>query len=196
VILLKGVGGFKLQSCFLLARAAACGLAVFVGCGPQVDPRIEQLRHQVLTTSLNAQPSTIAATLSALAPDSEVTVAGRIYGGDATAFDPAKASFSIIDLPEPGHRHDDPGDCPFCKHKLADAAMAIVQISGADGNPIDIAADKLLGLSKNEDVIVSGRASKVGDLLMIQAGSVQRLDKEAAEKLAAAFAAANAKPAE
>ncbi len=165
------------------------GLLMFAGCGKSEDPRIQQFRQQILTSNAPANPASIAATLSSLEPDSEVTIVGRIYGGETSPFDSAKASFSIIELPEPGHNHDDPGDCPFCKHKLAEAAMAIVQVCDSTGATLDMPADKLLGLSKNQDLVVTGRANKVGEVLMIQASSIHSLAKEAAEKMAKEFAA-------
>ena len=163
---------------------------MMAGCGKQEDPRVAEFRQRVLVTSVAMEPSSIAATLAKpdLTSNGEVTIAGRIYGGKTKPFEDGEASFSLIELPEPGHNHDDPGDCPFCKHKLDEAAMAMVQICDSAGKPVNIAADKLLGLTEKQDIAVSGHAKKVGDLLLIEATTIQVLSTESSNNLASLFA--------
>lgn len=148
------------------------------GCDTTTAPVADDgYRQQFLTNSLDTTPSTIAAVLQQESWESPVTVVGRIYGGDQNPFDANSASFTVVERPEAGHDHEDPSDCVFCKRKLADAAMAVVKLVDSAGKPIPQAADQLLGLKKNQDVIVHGKPSKVGDLLVIAADKIQILDR-------------------
>jgi hypothetical protein len=144
------------------------------GCDKSTVPVADNgYRQQFLTNSLDATPSTIAAVLQQDSWESPVTVVGRIYGGDQNPFDAKSASFTVVERPEAGHDHEDPSDCVFCKRKLADGAMAVVKLVDPNGKPISQSADQLLGLKKNQDVIVQGKPSKVGDLLVIAADKIQ-----------------------
>lgn len=165
----------------------AITIASCTGCKPQEDPLVQQSRQRFLVNDFSGDPSPIVALAGTTQLPSEVTIAGRIYGGELSPFDPDVATFTIIELPEPGHSHDDPGDCPFCKHKADNAAMAVVQVLDEQGQPLGVPANKLLGLKTNQDVVVTGTPSKVGDLLMVNASAIHVLSEDAAQKLAAKF---------
>jgi hypothetical protein len=47
-----------------------------------------------------------------------------------------------------------------------------------DGEVLKPSADKLLGLRKNQDVVVVGTASKVGDIMLVRASSLHVLSSE------------------
>lgn len=155
-----------------------CGLSAFVvvgsllGCnGPIIDPSIEKYRQKFLSDDLSPAGLTIGAAKEGLSNNAEVTITGRIAAGDDNPFDPEKAMFVLSELPEEGHDHD-AGDCPFCKRKEANSPIAIVQFSDGQGNPINIAADKLFGLKQKQHVTVVGDASIVGDQLIVSAKSL------------------------
>ena len=162
------------------------------GCGRKEDPRLAHWQQQLLTSTCPQNPLSIASVSNSAALADEVTLAGRIYGGKQSPFDPDSASFTIIELPEPGHDHDDPGDCPFCKRKADNAAMAVVQVLDESGAPIAMPADKLLGLKQSQDVVVTGVPVRIGEILMLNASAVHVLDKEKALQLAAQFAGEHA----
>lgn len=114
----------------------------------------------------------------------EVTLVGRIYGGKLEPFDRENASFTITILPDLGHSHDDPGDCPFCKRRAENAPFAVVEIRDNSGNLIKTPADKLLDLAKNQDVVVRGTATKLDEMIVISADKITKVaDLETAHGL-------------
>ncbi|HBE71675.1 MAG TPA: hypothetical protein DDW52_26325 [Planctomycetaceae bacterium] len=161
----------------------AVSLCFVIGCSSE-DPRLAELQSQYLGQSLPSTATSLAALAAEPEAMNEVTVVGRIHGGDLDAFDSDKASFVLTELPDVGHSHDDPNDCPFCKQKLANAAMAVVNLVDESGKEIEVPADKLLGLEKNQDVVVTGTSSRVDDLLVIVASRVTPVaDLETAHSL-------------
>ncbi len=171
----------------LVACLIAGGLLICSGCQPSEDPLVQESQTQYLTSECPANPTTISDMGGQAELPAEVTLAGRIYGGDFSPFDPQVASFTMIDLPAPGHQHDDPGDCPFCKHKADNAAMAVVRLLGQDGQPLSVPADKLLGLAENQDVVVRGFPVRVDDMLMVDATRVHILSNDDAVELSKQF---------
>lgn len=154
----------------------ALSCLMLAGCNTGENAELAKLREQYLKTQLPEVANSIQQVLDAQQYDPEalsnITLVGRIHGGELEPFDTDKASFALSELPEPGHNHDDPGDCPFCKHKADSAPIALVQFNDAQGIPLAVAADKLFGLSKNQDVVVSGQGKFVNDILLVDASSV------------------------
>jgi hypothetical protein len=147
------------------------------GCNKPPAPIADDgYRQQFMTNALDTTPSTIADVLKQESWESSVTVVGRIYGGDQDPFDAKTASFTIVERPEAGHDHEDPSDCVFCKRKLAESAMAVVKLVDKEGKPIPQPANQLLGLKKNQDIVVRGTPSRVGDLLVIAAEKIQSVN--------------------
>lgn len=147
---------------------------LLAGCTPGPKTEVAEQQPDFLVDAVPEQLTSIAYATQAVAEENEqaVSLVGRIYGGDLDAFDENQASFSIVDLPGEGHSHDDPGDCPFCKRKLDAAAMAIIQLKDEDGNIIAKPADQLLGLVKNQDVVVTGTAQLLDSTLIVTANSI------------------------
>jgi hypothetical protein len=170
-----------------IACLIAASFVVASGCQPAADPLVQQSQQQYLTSECPSDAKTIGEMTEQEELPGEVTLAGRIYGGDFSPFDPQAATFTMIDLPAPGHNHEDPGDCPFCKHKADNAAMAVVRLLGDDGQPLKVPADKLLGLTKNQDIVVRGVPTKVDDMLMLDATAVHVLNSDDAVKLSEQF---------
>ncbi len=172
----------KVRHLLLGASVIAC-----LGCTADDSVVVHELQEQFLVNSCPPDPLSIRAVSAEPELMEQVTLAGRIYGGDFSPFDPNMAAFTMIDLPEPGHSHEDPGDCPFCKHKADNAEMVVVRLLGDDGQPLSISVDKMLGLKKNQDVVVRGVPSRVDDLLMVNATSVHVLDDGEAMELSKKF---------
>jgi hypothetical protein len=168
-----------------VATIVTC-LALFAGagCRPSVDAQLEEIRQQLMSARLPDSIVSIAEASRDLTSDREVTVSGRIFANGMQPFEADEASFNIIDLPKPGHNHEDPGDCPFCKRELESSASAIVKLVDTSGEVIPIAADQLLGLQKNQDVVVSGKANLIGDVLIVTASSLHVLSDEDSNNLA------------
>lgn len=93
--------------------------------------------------------------------------------GMATVFviDPGTAA----DFAESEHAHEDSCDCPFCARHAADnvASVAVVNFLDDAGEVIDIRADQLLGVAKDETVVIRGTARlQGGEMLVIDADGV------------------------
>jgi hypothetical protein len=158
--------------------ACASSLPLATGCGDAQAEAYDEVRRRVLLKELPNDVSSLAATHLAFEEGKQVRVVGRIFSALGSPFHPDVASFNLIELPKPGHNHDDPGDCPFCKRDMENATTAVVQIVDEAGNVLKPSADKLLGLSKNQDIVVDGTATKVGDIMMVSAKAIHILSPE------------------
>lgn len=157
---------------------------------PPVDVRSLKATYEKFQAdqAVTDQPATDqAATDQATAVDQVVTVAGRIYALGMSPFDAKESVFTIMELPKPGHSHEDPGDCPFCLREMKNSKIAIVRVLDSSGKTYPQPADKLLGLTKNQDVIVQGKASQIGDTLVIELQSLHLLQEAASAELSTAF---------
>lgn len=91
----------------------------------------------------------------------EVVIVGQILSGQFDPFQADKATFVLSELPDDGHAHKghDSKDCPFCKRRAAKAPKAVVQCNDRSGQPLPIAAPKLLGIAPNQVVVVQGKGT-------------------------------------
>lgn len=178
------------QSLALLALLLAM-FGALLGCDSNLDQQMEALGAELQgQMQLSQQPEgigSIQAAYESFQPGQELTIAGRIYAESLSPFDLNEAAFTIIELPKPGHNHEDPGDCPFCRRELRNAKFAMVRILDADGQVIPHPADRLLGLRKNQDIAVTGVAELVGDTMIVSMERYHLLSDEAAESLSKAF---------
>ncbi len=174
-----------------LLKVSMVGAILLVGCDSLESQKLSQqaieLRQALFVDSAPANIQSIKSVYADFQPDQVVTIAGRIYAQEISPFDPNEASFSVIELPKPGHNHDDPGDCPFCLRELRNAKFAIVKVVDAAGHTINEPADQLLGLKKNDDVAVTGLATQVGDTIIVQLEKLHRLSGEESKSLAKQF---------
>jgi hypothetical protein len=124
------------------------------------------------TELANAQPAESGAD----GGGAQVSVIGRIFAGQLEPWDPGKAAFLIAELPDEGHGEGhDADNCPFCKRKAARAPTAMVQFVDDSGAVIPIDARKLLGVEKQDVVVIVGKAVP-GDLnsMVIRATGLYR----------------------
>lgn len=175
----------------MLGCVAGCtALNSLVGCGRDAGaeqailPEASELRRQVLRNEKPIQILSLAEAQAAYAEGLQVAVVGRIFSTLGSAFDRQGAAFHVIELPKPGHDHENPGDCPFCKRDLENATTAIVQVVDEQGQLLPAAADRLLGLKPNQDLVVEGSLNKVGEILIIQSRSLYLLSTDEALQLA------------
>ena len=188
------------RSVMMAVAALGCGwLLLSGGCdrgsngsAGDVD---QELYQRLVDAEQPAEVSSILHAYETYEPDSLITIAGRIYAEGMSPFDAGKAVFTIIELPKPGHNHEDPGDCPFCKRELKNAKFAIIKVVDESGQVLSRPADRLLGLSKNQDVVVSGKASLVGDTLVVRLQRLHPLTPVAAERCLGSFASLRRSPA-
>lgn len=151
-----------------IACAVALLAPVFViGCNNAVDPKLREIRNRYVLTEEPASPSSIEAAIAGIADNPEVTLLGRINAGSSEPFDPTQATIVLSEAPDPAHNHD-PGDCPFCKRRLENAKSCIVRFLDEKGDVIKQGAQKLLGVVKDQDVVVTGHAKMLTDLDILQ----------------------------
>lgn len=181
------IGRLAIRNCAAIALVAiAAGLGL-LGCsqsGSTVSPVAAAIQKKLLTNAKPQLISSLKATYDSESTGQELTVAGRIYAEGMSPFDSKEAIFTIVELPKPGHLNEDPGECPFCRRDLKNAKMAIVQVVDEKGKPYPQSADALLGLKKNQDLVVSGKSSRLGDIMIIQPSSLYILSLSEAEELA------------
>ncbi len=180
-------------SIYSLGKIASWGVCVaaclcLVGCNSDSTPKSDaSLQKKLFVTAKPESINSIKSVYDAFQADQKVTVAGLIYADGMNPFDPKQSVFTIVDLPKNRHEHEDPGDCPFCRHQLKSAKIAIVQVSDDSGKPLSQSAETLLGLKKNQEIAVSGPVSQIGDTVFIKLESLYVLSKEDADSLTQAF---------
>ena len=116
----------------------------------------------------------------------EVVLHGKVCEKKALAdnpdfpWQPGKAAFMMID-PEfkpsaHAEEHADGEECPFCLKKEQDA-QALVQVTDENGAVLSVDARELFQIAEGQEVIVSGTASILGGILMVDAVSVSPQDQ-------------------
>lgn len=151
-----------------LLCVATSFVAIFaVGCNDAADERLREIRTRFVLAEEPASPASIEAAIEGIAENSEVTLLGRINAGTSEPFDHGQATMVLSEAPDPAHNHD-PGDCPFCKRRLENAKSCIVRFLDEKGEVIKQDAQKLLGVSKDQDVVVKGHATLLTELDILQ----------------------------
>lgn len=165
----------RIQFLFLLALLAT------VGACNKVDERVSSLRGQLMLADEPAGAASIAEVRDGFdaeqEPEQDVLVVGRIGAGEFEPWGDGQASFLLAEaLPAsdhaatPGH---DPATCPFCRRRAAKAdATALVQFRDAKGEVLPIDARELLGVKKDQVVVVRGKGhvDKLGVLVVSATG--------------------------
>lgn len=159
-------------------------IAISVGCGESVDPKILAARGKVLLSAApeGSQSITEAKELAQSQSESstsetlpsEVTLVGRIEAGDFDPFDKEIAAFMLSELPAGNHDHgegQDVDNCPFCKRRAANAPKAHVVLVDENTNPISIPVPSLLDVKKGDQVIVQGNAQWNDELNVLEVKS-------------------------
>lgn len=152
----------------MFVSAATLSAAVFVlGCDDPADPKLREIKTRFVLTQEPETPTSIEAAIEGIAENPEVTLLGRINAGTSDPFEPAQATMVLSEAPDPAHNHD-PGDCPFCKRRLENAKSCIVRFLDEKGDIIKHGAQKLLDVSKDQDVVVKGHATFLAELDILQ----------------------------
>ena len=157
----------------LLISLASVGL----GCSPTEDPMIAQHRHKIILANEPDQAVSLTQAKSMLTEESDIVLLGRVGSGQLDPFEKGSASFVLSEALADDHGDDDghdASDCPFCKRRAAEAPIATVELQDDNGKPIAVSADKLLGLTKGQTVVVQGRGIYLADVdtLQIKAGKL------------------------
>jgi hypothetical protein len=98
----------------------------------------------------------------------DISLVGRIDGLSQPTWDPDRAAFMVADTSlvrdeaeQDGAPQHDADNCPFCRAKTKRelAGLAMVEIVDQGGQVLPVAAQKLLGLSQGQTVVVRGDAT-------------------------------------
>ncbi len=158
------------HTAWLFWPLAAVLVATLAGCTSS-DPRTAALREKFLLADEPPGAATIADSRdkATSGDNDDVVVVGRIWGGEVEPWAEGEAAFMIAEaLPDDdGHAHadgHDPATCPFCRRRAEKAnATALVQFNDEEGKLLPIDARKLLGVTKDQTVVVEG-AGHVNEL--------------------------------
>ena len=162
------------------------GLFAWTGCqrGTTVeDPQILSERAKYLLSAEPPGAVGVSDARAALGENEEIVVVGRISAGDHEPWQKGHAAFLISDAggllildDEEAHHHEpghDPATCPFCNRgKSLTDSLAIVQFLNDSGEVLPIDSRHLLGVEKNQLVVVRGRGKldELGNLFVAANG--------------------------
>jgi|LakMenEpi03Aug12_release.lakeMendotaPanAssembly.Ray.scaffolds.fasta_scaffold00711_12 hypothetical protein len=167
---------------WMLAAWFALQLGLSIGCESSEAQKSEAQKIAALKKTLVADkepesPKSIAEAKEKVSETANVVVRGIIKARDFDPFEKDKSVFTITDIVDDGHEGDpthNADDCPFCKHRAANAAMALVKLVDETGNPHPFSAADLLQVKAGTVVVVEGTATfdPAVDLLSIKAKQV------------------------
>ena len=165
----------------LYAATLVCvGALVIAGCNDATTPsQAANVQSQYL---LDVEPTgAIAVTeaKAAISTNPEVVLVGRISAGEHEPWEAGRAAFLISDAAALIAAGDDDSahaadcNCHFCnKDKSANDSLAVVKILDNDGDVLPIDARQLLGVEKNQIVVVQGKGEvdALGNLTIAATG--------------------------
>jgi hypothetical protein len=172
----RPIGKVGLHRILLLAIAGSL-LGSLVGCGAAEDPHVVAQRKRLVLAEEPSGATSIADAQKNLAAQPEVTLVGCIGAPDQQAFEQGRASFVLSEAPASGHHHasgHDADNCPFCRHRAAEARLAVVQFVDERGEILKTDAPTLLGVESGQVVVVRGHGelNEKLDLLVVTAGGI------------------------
>lgn len=162
---------------WMLAAWLALQLGMLVGCESSEAKKFVALRKTLITATEPDSPKSIREAKEKVSEKTDVVVRGVIKARDFDPFEKDKSVFTITDIVDDGHDGDpthNADDCPFCKHRAANALMALVKLVDETGNPYPFSAADLLQVKAGAVVAVEGTATfdPALDLLSITAKQV------------------------
>lgn len=162
---------------FVFSAGLVALITLTVGCESSEAQKLASLKKNLVASQEPASPKSIAEAKEKLTESNEVVIRGVIKARDFDPFEKNKSIFTITDIVDDGHEGDpshNADDCPFCKHRAANAAMAQVKLVDEKGNPHPYSAADLLDVKAGEVVVVEGTASFDAevDLFLITANKV------------------------
>ncbi len=165
-----------LNSAAIALALSACGEKSAETAAP-ADPRVEAV---FVATEPAGAISVIEARKNP-APGTEVTVIGRVAG----AMEPFSKDFATLVLADdtvmtcernPGDSCPTPWDACCVEPKTLAASRLSVQVSGADGQPIDATLKGAKGLKELDQIVIRGKVAPGSNAenLMIEATAIYR----------------------
>lgn len=164
------------------ARVIACLLTVVAGvsgCQVAEDAAIASLRSKFLLTAEPGPAMSFVDAKRNAAAQSEIILVGGVGGNDYEPFVNGKAAFFMSELVAGAHEHEhghghSADDCPFCKHRAAQAAWVLVRFVDDNGKLITLDARQLFRLNIGDIVVVRGRGelNEAVDLFSITANGI------------------------
>jgi hypothetical protein len=162
---------------FACLACLGLNITLWAGCESSESLKLAALKKSLVTSQEPSSPKTIGEAKEKLAETKEVVVRGIIKARDFDPFEKNKSIFTITDIVDDGHEGDpthNADDCPFCKHRAANAPMALVKLVDEKGEPHPFSAADLLNVKAGEVVVVEGTATldQEVDLFVITAKQV------------------------
>lgn len=162
---------------------SACGEKSIETVAP-ADPRLEAI-------FVAAEPAGAISVIEARKkpePGSEVTVIGRVAG----AMEPFSKDFATLVLAddtvmtcdrEPGDTCETPWDACCVEPGVLAASRLLVQVNGADGQPLDATLKGVKGLKELDQIVIQGKVApgSTAENLIVEASGIFRRPAEKSE---------------
>lgn len=167
----------EVKPSWILALLLFSQFGFWSGCESSEAQKLNSLKVSLVSAQEPASPKTIAEAKEKIAETTDVVIRGVIKARDLDPFEKNKSIFIVTDIIEDEHGGDPnhkPDDCPFCKHRAENAAMAQVRLVDDKGNPHPYSAADLLNVKEGDVVVVAGSATfdEAVDLFSITAKQV------------------------
>jgi hypothetical protein len=147
---------FRQFGCYLLGF----GSLLFFGCDKPLSPEVAAWRKEFLCATKPSDPLSLTDAKGKLQQESDITVVGKVGSGKLDPFVKGRAQFVLSEAPASGHgdeKDHDATECIYCRRRLADAPLAVVELHDATGKVIPLAANETLGISDGQRLVIQGR---------------------------------------
>jgi hypothetical protein len=142
-------------------------LLQFLGCDKPLSPEVLALRKEYLSDQRPNDPISLTDAKSKLSQETDITLIGRIGSGKLDPFAKGQAQFVLSEAPAHDHgdeKDHDETECIFCRRRLADAPLAIVELRKASGEVVPFSANEALGIADGQRLVVAGRGKYNAEL--------------------------------
>ncbi len=140
---------------------------LFSGCDQPLSSEVLALRKEYLSDQRPNDPLTLTDAKSKLSQESDITLIGRVGSGKLDPFAKGQAQFVLSEAPAHDHgdeKDHDATECIFCRRRLADAPLAIVELRKATGEIVPFSANEALGIADGQRLVVAGRGKYDSEL--------------------------------
>lgn len=140
--------------------ALGLGGLLFSGCEKPLSPEILAWRKEFLCDLKPSDPLSLTDAKGKLQQEADVTLVGKVGTGKLDPFVKGRAQFVLSEAPAGGHgdeKDHDSTECIYCRRRLAEAPLAIVELHNASGAVIPVSAKEALGIVDGQRLVIEGR---------------------------------------
>ena len=140
--------------------ALGFGCLLLSGCDKPLSPEVAAWRKEFLCDVKPNAPLSLTEAKGKLQQENDITVVGKVGSGKLDPFAKGLAQFVLSEAPDGGHADEkghDATECIYCRRRLADAPLAIIELRNAAGEVIPVAANEALGISDGQRLVIEGR---------------------------------------